>query len=300
MSRFFFQLTVLSRFEIADSIRSRRAAAVFALYLAAALLGINAFATALQRLELQLAELLQTGPLQPGALADSLWKSARFRQMIVALVGDRQTALSLLEIPPIALLYGFLAFFYTPFFALLSSTPRVSTEVYSGSCRFLLFRTSRSAWILSKFIGQSALVFLALALSAAAAWTLARFRLAGMNPTSAAWGIALMTGKAWLFSLPFVALGLAISQWVRSPNTAQAAGFLAWIGSGALAWFAKRYAGEGPRIAWEAVALAVPQGFQLDLWRMELAPFLHAAFWLTVLSSAYLAAGYARFARSDL
>jgi len=300
MNRFLSHLAALTRFEIADSVHSRRAAVVLALYLAAALLGVNAFATALQRLEQQLAELLQTGPAPAGALADSLWKSARFRQMIVALIGDRETALSLFSMPPIALLYGFLSFFYTPFFALLVSTPRVAMEVYTGSCRFVLFRTSRMAWILSKFIGQAVLVLLALALSTAGAWTLARFRLTGMDAFSAAAGIAIMSGKAWLFSLPFVAVGLAISQSLRSPNTAQALGFLAWIGTGALAWLAKRYAGEGIRMAWDVVALLVPQGFQLELWRMEFASFAYAALWLLVLTAAYLMLGFLHFSRQDL
>ncbi len=300
MKRFFQHLVILTRFELADAIRSRRAAVVLLLYLAAAILSTNAFITALQKLEVQLGEILQTGSSTPGALADALWKSARFRHMISALVGDRTVAESLMSVPPIALLFGFLAFFYTPFFVLLTATPRVAGDVWTGAARFVLFRTSRSAWVLGKVLGQAALVLLALTLSAAGAWCLARFRLEGMDGMAAARGMAIMAGKAWIFSLPFLGLAIGISQSVRSPNTANALGFLAWLGTGVLALTAKHFAGDGLRAGWDLVLMLVPQGHQLDLWRMDFASVASASVFLAALGAAYLAAGFAVFSRRDL
>lgn len=299
MKRFFQHLLLLTRFELADAVRSRRAIVILLLYLAAALLSTNAFVTALQKLETQLGEILQTGSGSPGAMADTLWKSARFRHMIGALIGDRTVAEGLMSVPPIALLYGFLAFFYTPFFVLLTATPRVAGDVWTGAARFVLFRTSRAAWVLGKFFGQAALVLLALALSMAGAWCLARFRLEGMDGAAAARGMALMAGKAWIFSLPFLGLALGLSQLVRSPNVANALGFLAWLGTGALALMAKHFAGDGVRVLWDLVLMLVPQGYQLDLWRMDVGSVATASVFLIALAAAYLAAGFAVFVRRD-
>jgi ABC-type transport system involved in multi-copper enzyme maturation permease subunit len=300
MKRFFQHLVMLTRFELADSIRSRRAAVVLLLYLAAAILSTNAFITALQKLEVQLGEILQTGSGSPGAMADALWKSARFRHMIGALVGDNTVSESLMSVPPIALLFGFLAFFYTPFFVLLTASPRVAGDIWTGAARFVLFRTSRAAWVLGKVLGQAALVLLALTLSAAGAWCLARFRLEGMDGAAAARGMAIMAGKAWIFSLPFLGLAIGISQLVRSPNTANALGFLAWLGTGVLALTAKHFAGDGLRAGWDLVLMLVPQGYQLDLWRMDFASVATATVFLAALGAAYLAAGFAVFSRRDL
>jgi len=300
MKRFCRHLLILTRFELAEAVRSRRAITMLLLYLAAALLSTHAFVTLLQKLELQLAEILQTDPGSPGAMADALWKSARFRSMMTALVGDRETAQRLLTIPPVALLYGFLAFFYTPFFVLLTASPRVAGDVWSGAARFVLFRTSRAAWVLGTFLGQAALAFFALALSAAGAWCLARFRLSGMDGTAAAWGMALMAGKSWLYAIPFLGLALGLSQSVRSPTVAGALGLVAWLGTGILTLVARHFAGNGLAGVWDGVLLVLPQGYQLDLWRPEALPSATAACSLVALGAGYLAAGFARFSRRDV
>jgi ABC-type transport system involved in multi-copper enzyme maturation permease subunit len=300
MKRFLQHLAILTRFELADAIRSRRAAVVLLLYLAAALLSTNAFVTAIQKLETQLASILQLEANSPGAMADALWKSARFRQMIGSLIGDREVAQGLMGMPPIALLYGFLAFFYTPFFVLLTATPRVAGDVWSGAARFVLFRTSRAAWVLGKLFGQALLVLLAILLGALGAWCLARFRLEGMDGLAAARGMAVMAGKAWIFSLPFLGLAIGISQLVRSPNTANAIGFIAWLGTGILAVMAKHFAGDGVRQLWDLVLMLVPQGYQLDLWRLDALSLATATTTLLALGAAYTAAGFAVFSRRDL
>jgi ABC-type transport system involved in multi-copper enzyme maturation permease subunit len=300
MKRFFQQLAALTRFELQDAIRSRRAAVVLLLYLAAALVSTNGFISTLQNLETQLAEILQLDSGSPGAMADALWKSARFRNMIGTMIGDKEVAQSLMGIPPIALLYGFLAFFYTPFFVLLTASPRVAGDVWTGAARFVLFRTSRAAWVLGKMLGQAALLLLALALGAACSWCLARFRLQGMNGAAAAAGMALLAGKAWLFSLPFLGLALGISQSVRSPNTANALGFVAWLATWVLTLTAKHFAGDGLHASWEVVLMLMPQGYQLDLWRAGFVAPAMAALFLLSLGAAYLSAGYALFSRRDL
>jgi ABC-type transport system involved in multi-copper enzyme maturation permease subunit len=220
--------------------------------------------------------------------------------MISSMIGDSEVAQSLMSMPPIALLYGFLAFFYTPFFVLLTASPRVAGDVWSGAVRFVLFRTSRPAWILGKVAGQAGLLFLAITLGAVGAWCLARFRLEGMDGAAAAHGMALMAGKAWIFSLPFLGLAIGISQLVRSPNTANAIGFMAWLGTGILAFMAKHLAGDGWRSIWDVIVMLVPQGYQLDLWRMDLASVAGSTLFLLALGAAYLSAGYVVFSRRDL
>jgi hypothetical protein len=176
----------------------------------------------------------------------------------------------------------------------------VAGDVWTGAARFVLFRTSRAAWVLGKLFGQAALVLLAIALSVLGAWCLARIRLEGMDGLAAARGMLIMGGKAWLFSLPFLGLALGLSQLVRSPNTANALGFIAWLGTGVLAVTAKHFAGDGLRAGWDLALMLVPQGYQLDLWRLDPASVASATLSLLALGAAYCAAGFAVFSRRDL
>lgn len=302
MKRFWQSVWRVARFELADAMRSRRAATMLILYLAAATLGCNAFISIMQRIELQLADLLQTSPAQSaGVLTDALWKSDRFRGMMIALVGDRETALGLLAVPPVALVYGWLAFLYTPAFVLMFASTRISGDVASGAARFVLFRTSRLAWVLGKFGGQALLLVLALALGVAGAWCVARLRLWGLDGPAVARSMLVMAAKAWVYALAFLGLALGLSQLNRSPNASTAIGFVLWMGLGLLARLLAKQSPESPlEPLWHTLALLLPHGHQLDLWRQDLPHLLSALVFLPALGLAYLAAGHAWFARKDL
>ncbi len=292
---------IIARHELADGLRTRRAAVVFVLYVAGAVLAMNGFISALQRMETQIANVLKVPAGAPtGAVVDALWRSHQFQDMVKALVRNDDVAMSLFQVPPVAVVYGWLAFVFTPFLVMLTAPSRISEELGSGSARLVLLRSSRSAWCLGKFMGQAVVVLVALFLSAAGAWCTARFRLTGMNGVAAGVAMALFAARAWVFSFSAVGLALGVSQLTRLPNVAIVLGMIAWIAMRVLAWVANFKAGKGLDALWEGIILMTPHGHWVDLWRPDLLHFGIGAVFLLALGLGYLFAGYAVLCRRDV
>jgi ABC-type transport system involved in multi-copper enzyme maturation permease subunit len=291
---------ITTRHELSDAMRSRRAAVVILLYLAILILSFNSSISLLHRIEQQLAEALALAPGGAGSITQSLWESERFRRMMDKIVGGSDIARGLVRIPPLALLYGWLAFALTPVLVLLTTSTRIAEEVASGSVRFALFRTSRLAWVLGKFLGQALLVALAIGLSAAGAWSLARFRVPGSEPAGFALAMLLFAGKTAVLSLTFIGLSLGCSQLTRSPHVATVLSFLAWIVLGAGSFFAERGDGTGWSRVWSLLNLLTPGGHDTDLWRMDAPHATANLLFLMLLGLFYLWLGYARLSRRDL
>ena len=300
MKAFWRPAMLVMRYELADGLRSRRAAVVLLLYVAAAALTMNGTISILQRIETQLASVLQLEASdQAGVVTDALWKSNRFRHMVRDAVGDDSLVGDLFGIPPVVLIYGGLAFFYTPLLVMLVAATRIAEELASGSARYVLFRTSRLSWVTGKWLGQALMVGVALLMGAAAAWCVARFRMAATDPLATSLGMALWAGRTWIYSLAYIGLALGLSQLVRSPGKASALGLLSLFALSILAWAADRYYGEGVRQLWHLGNMLAPQALRFDLWRSRLPWIVPAGVHLVALGLCYLYAGYAWFRKRD-
>ncbi len=298
---FWRHIVIVARHELAEGFRSRRAIVVLILYMAGAVLATNGFISVINRVEDQVSDMLAVAPdASTGAVTRALWKSPRFRHMLTALVRDREVAESLLATPPIALIYGWLAFTFTPILVVLTTSSRIAEEVASGSVRLVFLRTQRHAWCLGKFAGQALLVIVALCLSAIGAWITARIRMTGLQAGPTAASMMIYAGKAWLFSLAFVGLALGVSQATRSPNLATAIGFVVWIGMRILGALATRFEGDGIRRVWYGIGLLTPHGHWVDLWRPNPASLMSATLFLAALGLTYLFLGYGILSRRDL
>lgn len=294
-------LWAIARHELTDSIRSRRVIVLVLLYVAGAMAATLLFVNIVQKIERQLAESLGVAVAAgTGSVTAALWKSDAFRGMLTGLAGNRELAERLLDIPPCGVFYGWLAFAFTPALVMLTSTARIAEEIWSGSARYVLFRASRLQWCLGKFIGQAIQILGALILSVAGAWLVSWLRMKSFEPGPTACAMLLFAARAWVYSLAFLGLALAVSQWCAAPNLALALGFLSMIVMAVLAGVAEHFAGEGWRRVWDVLAALTPGGHRADLWWGDAAHLLPALVFLFCLSFAYLAAGYARFQRRDL
>lgn len=293
-------ILLVMRYELADGLRSRRAAVVLLLYIAAAVLTMNATISGLLRLEKELASVLQldVGD-RAGAVTDALWKSERFRRIVGELVRDPALVRDLFGTPPIVLIYGGLAFFYTPLLVMLVTSGRIAEELASGSARYVLYRTSRLSWVTGKWLGQAAMIGIALLMGAAGAWCLARLRMVAGDAAATSFGVLLWAGRAWLYSLAYVGLALGVSLLVRSPGKATALALLVWFALMVLSWASTHYYGEGIRQLWHLGTLLAPHAHRFDLWRSQAALVIPSAVHLTALSFCYLYAGYAWFRMRD-
>jgi ABC-type transport system involved in multi-copper enzyme maturation permease subunit len=294
-------ILVVARHELADAVKSRRAAVVLILYLAAAMLTCNGFISALHKIEMQLSKALGLPAAStPGTVMNVLWKSDTFRKMMKGLIGSQDVVDQLMSVHPMALVYGWLVFLFTPVLVVLAASPRISEELGSGSIKFVLLRTSRPAWCVGKFIGQALMTIVALTISAFGAWCLMRWRLAGMEGAGVAQGMVVYSWKAWLYSLSFLGLALGVSQLTRSANKAMALGFGVWMGVSVLGVASSHLMRGGWEPLWQAVHMLVPLGHRLDLWRTDVAHVVQSGAFLVALGFVYMFAGHAFLARRDL
>ena len=298
MKWFLLQVWVVLRYELSDSIRSRRVVILLLLYLAGAMLTCNGFISAIHALESQLSETLSLPTASSaGAVTDALWQSKAFRRMVIGLVGNKEIAREILSIPPVAVIYGWLALTFTPVLVVLSASGRIAEEVSAGSVRYVLIRTSRPAWCLGKFFGQGCEVLLALMLSAIGAWCVARFRMPLSTDLEVARWIIIYGWKAWVYSLAFIGLALGVSLVVRSPYQAMGLGLGLLIIMGTLALVSHHFVGEGWRQLWQITDYLFPMKHKMNLWRLQPAYTVNAAIYLVTLGFSYLFLGYAVFAR---
>ncbi len=287
--------------ELADSIRSRRVLVMVFLYLAGSVAATAIFLHVLHGMENQLVEGLGlSSSAKTGGVTATLWKSNTFRQMLISLIGDKDLAQRLLSIPPLGLFYAWLSFTFAPVLVMLTSATRVSEEISSGSIRYVSFRSSRLQWILGKFAGQAMQLLGALVLSALGAWLTGLIRMHYFEPMESALAMLVFSFKAWIYALAYLGLATAISQLCAAPNLALALGFLSLIAMSILSAVSESLAGDGFRRLWDSVNVMTPQAHRMALWWNSWARVGPAAFFLIILSMAFLFAGYARFARRDL
>jgi ABC-type transport system involved in multi-copper enzyme maturation permease subunit len=291
---------IVARHEMAESARSRRALVLAALYLAGAVAATLLFVKFLHEAETQVATSLGLDSARrAGGVSTVLWKSRPVRDTLTHLAGDPELARLLLGIPPLALFFGWLAFTFAPLLVVLTAAPRIAEDVWSGAVRFVLFRGTRFGWVLGKYLGLAMQLLAAMLVAACGVWVIGWLRLDAFEPDATALWIGVFAVKAWVYSLAYLGLALAMSQMCAGPNSATSLAFLAMVAAATLSW-AWHLAGPGWRRIWEVAPLLAPGGHKLDLWRDDPAHVVPAVLFLVSLSLAYLAAGYARFARRDL
>jgi ABC-type transport system involved in multi-copper enzyme maturation permease subunit len=292
---------VVAAQEWSDSLRSRRAMVILLLFLLGAVAGTLMSIRFIHSVEKGLAGVMQleagTGT---GGTTTALWKSRVFRDAVSNMVDDKELAESLLDQPPLSLFYCVIAFFFTPMLVTLTAAPRLAEEVWSGSVRFVLFRTSRPAWCLGKFAGQALLLLAALLASVPAAWLCGLLRMTDYPALDTLVSMTRFAVKAWIYGLAYLGLASGVSLLFRSPGLATAAGLIALMGVSAAYHLSVHFAAPGWRRALDLVTPLTPRAHYYDLLRPGLAEAGAASLFLLLLGLGSLACGYARFARRDL
>lgn len=294
------QLGILTLYEVTDAVRSRRALTLLILYLVGSIASCWLFIQVLGRVERRLVESMSLPvSAEAGQVTRTLWQSDHFRRLLTDLVGDPELTHRLLDIPPLSIFYGWLAFTFVPFLIILMSTPRIAEEVGTASVRYVLFRTTRAAWCLGKFAGQAWLLLAALAVSGLAAWGVGLVFMDAFPPVASGAWIAVFSLKAWIFGLPFLGMALGISQWTRSPVIATGIGLAALVGLSVVYHACTHFAGPGWARLLDLPRLLTPSAHRLGLWHPDPPHLLPALVMLLALAGFYFLLGYARFARID-
>ena len=292
---------IVARFDLLESLRSRKALVFLVLYVAGAVAATWIFTEVLQEVEEQLAEqLLVARTTQPGSLTQAVMESPELRGVIARLVKDDALADTLLSLPPIALLYHWVALSFAPAFVALTSADSISQEVATGSVRFALFRTDRTAWATGKLAGQAALALVGLTLGAVGAWITGWIQLASFEPAATALWMSRYLVTAFLFAFAHLGLMLGVSQVTRSVPWSRALGLIVLVAVfAANGWLGRDSVRDSAPALIDSVRQIFPAAHRLDLWRPELSDFAPAAVILVAIGIAGFAAGHLRFLKRD-
>ncbi|MEC7519168.1 MAG: ABC transporter permease subunit [Myxococcota bacterium] len=292
---------VVARFDLGESLRSRKVLIFLALYAAGAVAAAVIFTEVLQDIEEALAEqLLVARTSQPGSLTQAVMEAPELRLVLVRLVRDEELADALLRVPPIALLYHWVALTFAPVFVVFTSSDAISGEVSTGSVRYALFRTDRTSWAAGKLLGQTLLSGVGLALGAVGAWIVGYLQLASFAPLETAAWLARYVVTAFFFAFAHLGLALGVSQLTRSVPWSRALGLfaLAFV-FGAHGWLGRDAVQEEAPVLAASLQQVFPAAHRLDLWRPSLWDGVVAMTVLAALGFVYFAIGHLRFARRD-
>lgn len=292
---------LVAGFDLFESLRSRKVIVLLALYVAGAMAAAGGFVTMLHELESTLAETLQVSATEkPGALTDALMASDELRRVLSDLVGDPDLVDALIQVPILALFYGWMAFTFVPALVTFTSCDAVASEVATGSSRFSLFRTERISWAVGKLGGQAALMLVGVLGGALGTWIIGSLFLSGFAVAdSAAWLVRLSL-RAWWNGLPYLGLALGVSLATRTPNGARALALFGLIalGVGDSLLAAGRVLKYAP-VAAPTLRLLFPGGYTLEHWRPDLLERAPALLMQLALMVVFFAVGFARFDRRD-
>jgi len=292
----------VARHEWFDALRSRRALVVLLLYMAAAICNMNWSINLLHKLEHEITTLLQLPESeQTGVVSTTLWKSKPFQRLMKEMAQNDAVLKDITGKHPVELIYAWFAFFYTPLLVVLVAGNRIAEDIGSGTVRYVIFRTSRASWSLGKFVGQTLMIGLALILSGAGAYLVAKFRLSGSSTPDLFLNMVQWSGRAWIYSIPFLGLAMGLSHLTRSASKATVMGIIAitfcFVASILIRYFT---AETGWRSYLPYLGVLLPDDHKMYLWRNAAAPLVSGTVYLITLGFCYLLAGYAVFRKRDV
>ncbi len=294
-------LLLVARFDLGESVRSRRAIVLLLLYAAGSVAAAALFIEVLREIENAVAEKLSVAATEaPGAMTGALLQSEELLQVLSNLIGDAALARELLTVPPLALFYGWVAFLLVPVLVILTSAESIAAELGSGSCRFALTRTDRASWAVGKLVGQSALLALGISVGAVGVWAVGLARLSSFDAVGTALWLLRLSARAWVHGFAWLGLCLGISQLTRSVHWARGLSLIVFIGGVVLGNLLQSPLADAyiPVIG-PTLATLYPGSHRLDLWRPDLFDRLPAIVFLLSFGGASFTLGHQAFARRD-
>jgi len=256
----------------------------------------------LHKLESELATVLQLPKSErTGVISTTLWKSKPFQRMMKEMTQNDLVLKDITGKHPVELIYAWFAFFYTPLLVVLVAGSRIAEDIGSGAVRYVIFRTSRASWSLGKFLGQALMIFLALILSGAGAYAVAKYRLAGSGTPDLFVNMIQWSARAWVFSFPYLGLAMGLSHLTKSASKATVMGIIAITACFVVTILLRHFTADtGWRSYLPYLGVLVPEDHKMYLWRNAAAPLVTGSVYLITLGFCYLLAGYAFFRKRDV
>ena len=297
----FRDVWVIARFEVLRALRTWRALALCVLYAVATSGATFMFIKMIGAMENALADQMGVAKTKtPGAMLDALMESDMFTELLGAMVGSEHLVERLLGIPVLAMFFLWFTFMVIPFFAATAASESIANDVGSRAIRFEILRTGRLEFVLGRFGGQALLTGVAMIGAACCAWSIGITQMRGHSAIGLASAMGWMGLRGWLFSLPYIGIGLAVSQWTRSSAWARVLAIAATGGTWVIYWILLYIESEMEAYAHivGSIQPLLPQGWISVLW--EPTAWLGAGLALIAISLVALGSGMVVFHRRDL
>jgi ABC-type transport system involved in multi-copper enzyme maturation permease subunit len=215
-------VTLVARFELAESVRSRLLLVMVLLFVGAGALGAWGYTRLIGTIEDKAAAALAAPPSErPGATVGRLREAQTYRDFLRFFLRDDAKADYFSRLPPIVVFYGWAAFLFTPWLLLFTSAETIATDVASRAIRFSLLRTSRLSYALGKALGQWLILLGVTAVAALVFFMVAWAQLAAFEPSLTALWLLSYWPRVVLFNLPFLAWAMFASMVTASANLAR-------------------------------------------------------------------------------
>ncbi len=289
---------LVARFHFARSVRTRSALNLCALFTLCATGSALGFRQILQAMEDMASKTLGVPRTDtPGAMLDTLRRQGDLASMLEAMLGNIELVEWALSTPYMTVTWAWSGLGLIPFLAAAVGAEAVSPDLAARTIRFEALRTGRLEIVGGRFLGLATLVFIAIALSICAPLSVALLWMAEQPAVPQFVTLVAFVPRLWVWSLPFLALGLSCSCLTNNVNWARLFAavvvVLTWVG-----WRLADHYGDG-QLWSEAVILLLPQGWIPDLWGPGLG-WISTGVVLGAIGLTYAIPGHLLLARRDL
>ncbi|MCP4868436.1 MAG: hypothetical protein GY898_06935 [Proteobacteria bacterium] len=260
-------VALVARWWLARSVRTRSAGALVLIYTLLLAGGAWMFTKFIHSMELTLANTLRVPPTKkPGAMLDTLKERGELKELLQGMIEDPAAVEWAIQLPVLSTFTFWMGLGAVPFLACAAGAEAISPDIRDRSLRYELVRTGRLELVAGRFLGQAFLVGLGLAFGCAGVWIVAMTGMVDQPPAEQATSLMLFAPRLWVWSLPWLGLGIACSQLSGTVNFTRTLALGGTVGVmivfGITQWLSDDY---WP-ILGDLVLPILPHSYSLGLW----------------------------------
>ena len=294
---FFRDAWLIARFDLRESIRTRRALVLALLYLLVAAISSYIYVRVVGVVEEASAQLgAASGGGQDAAIAVGMARDTGYHGLLYVIAsGDAQIIGHLATYPPMVVVFTWFSLGFLPWLIALTSYDLVAGDLHLRTVRFVALRTSRGGFVVGKLLSQVLLVALIAGLGMLPVLVLGAAYLTHFDLLANL--LALLQVWPILALVAFAVLGpvTCASQLVRGPGAARALAILLLFAL----WIVSVWA----LVAGDPLSLLgfiTPFAYKAWFFHPDLLYRLLAALGCLVLCAGYASLGFLVFRRRDL
>lgn len=291
---------LVARFEVLRAVRTWRALALIAVFVVADVGATGIFVEILGQMEEEFAVQMGVATTStPGSMLTQMRDSETLMKMVGFFVGSEELAERMLSWPLLAIFQLWIGFGLVPYLGTTAASESISTDLGSRALRYEAARTGRAELVAGRYFGQIVLTVAAALIGQVATWCTAMATMVVADPVELGLGLFTMGMRAVVLAIPFVGIGVGVSQLSTSAAWARVLAIVMTSASWITYWTLLN-ADDQPWVTLADVVLPLlPQSYMAGLWEGGMAAGVSTASCVG-LGFAYVSIGYLRFARRDL